>query len=59
MIPALAPQPTRASNSFTLGWGLLPIPLSVFTGTEETRVARKEFLDGDPEVPVGPCAHRA
>ena len=53
MIPALAASPSRASNSFTLAWGLVTIPLSVYTGTEETRVARKEFRDGDTNAPVG------
>ena len=52
MIPALAPA-HRASNTFTLAWGLVTIPLSVYTGTEETRVARKEFRNGDTNVPVG------
>jgi len=50
---ALAPAPTRASNSFTLAFGVLNIPLSVYTGTEQTRVSRKEFLDGDCDIPVG------
>jgi Ku protein len=50
---ALAPAPQRASNSFTLAFGVLNIPLSVFTGTEQTRVSRKEFLDGDCTIPVG------
>jgi DNA end-binding protein Ku len=52
MIPALAASPSRASNSFTIAWGLVTIPVSVFTGTEETRVKRSEFLDGT-EIPVG------
>jgi Ku protein len=50
---ALAPAPQRASNSFTLAFGVLNIPLSVYTGTEQTRVTRKEFLDGDATIPVG------
>jgi non-homologous end joining protein Ku len=50
---ALAPAPQRASNSFTLAFGVLNIPLSVYTGTEQTRVERKEFLDGDSGIPVG------
>ena len=32
---------------------MLNIPLSVYTGTEQTRVARSEFLDGDTSIPVG------
>lgn len=38
-----APAPTRSSNSFTIGFGLLNIPVSVYTGTEETQVKRSEF----------------
>lgn len=50
MYTNLAPCPERASTSFTLSWGLLNIPLSVYSGTEEVRVARKEFVasTGDP-----------
>jgi len=58
MTTALAPQPQRASNSFTLAFGVLNIPLSVYTGTEETRVTRKEFLVSDTSVPVGRSATR-
>lgn len=60
MPTALAKMPQRASNSFTLAFGVLNIPLSVYTGTEETRVARKEFfLTTEGEyVPVGRSAVR-
>jgi non-homologous end joining protein Ku len=37
----------------TLAWGLVTIPVSVFTGTEGTRVERKEFLDGNPNIAIG------
>lgn len=37
-------MPNRATTSFTLSWGLLNIPVSAYTGTEEVRVARKEFV---------------
>ena len=53
---ASAPAPTRAHTSFIIGWGLLSVPVSVFTGTEATRVARKEFTEvGSPAqwIPVG------
>ena len=50
---AQAKEPGRSSGSMTLSWGLLNIPLSVFTGTQETRVARKEFVDGDVDKPAG------
>jgi DNA end-binding protein Ku len=47
-------MPTRAHTSFTLAWGLLSVPVSVFTGTQTTRVPRKEFVqDGGEWFPVG------
>jgi DNA end-binding protein Ku len=49
-------MPTRAHTSFNIGWGLLSVPVSVYTGTETTRVTRKEFTEvGAPAqwVPVG------
>jgi Ku protein len=50
---ALAPAPQRASNSFTITFGVLNIPVSAYTGTEETRVSRREFLlDGDKPTDV-------
>lgn len=48
-----APAPTRATTSVTLSAGLITIPLSVFTSVESTSVIRKEYLDGDPSIPVG------
>jgi DNA end-binding protein Ku len=48
-----APEPTRASGSFTLSWGMLSVPLSVYTGTQGSAVTRKEFVDGDPKRPAG------
>lgn len=54
MTLALADQPQRATSSFTLSWGMVSIPVSLYTGTEETRVTRKEFIeDGDVLIPVG------
>ena len=50
---ALAPEPQRATSSFTLSWGLVTIPVQAFTGTQATRVARKEFLRDEDEVAVG------
>ncbi len=56
---ALAPAPQRSTTSFHIGWGLIDIAVSAYTGTEETRVARKEFLvEGDTLVPVGRAAIR-
>jgi len=49
-----APAPSRSSNSFTLSLGLLHLPLSVLTGTEETAVKRSEFRTIDGVLhPVG------
>ena len=54
----LAPAPGRSHNSFTLTWGLWNLNLSVLTGTEETRVVRKEFLQApDGLHEVGRCAY--
>lgn len=55
---ALAAAPNRATTSITLSFGLVNIPLSVYTGTEATRVARKEFFNGDPGIEVGRAAIR-
>lgn len=48
-----APAPTRATSSVVLTAGLINIPLGVYTATETTTVTRKEFLNGDPSIPVG------
>jgi len=52
---ATAPAPTRAHTSFNLAWGLMVLPVSVFTGTEATRIARKEFTQNTAGewIPVG------
>lgn len=39
----LAPAPARSYAGFTLGFGLIAIPLSVHGGQAETRVSRREF----------------
>ncbi len=48
-----APEPTRSMATITLSWGLLNIPLSLYTGAEDTNVGRKEFVDGDVNRPAG------
>ena len=53
MPTASANPPSRAHTSITLAWGLVSIPLSVYTGTEGTRVERKEFLNGNANIPIG------
>lgn len=50
---ALGRKPSRATTTITLSFGLVNLPLSVYTGTEETRVQRAEFYDGDSAIPVG------
>ena len=48
---ATAPAPTRAHTTITIGYGPSVFgPLSVYTGTEETRVSRKEFFNGDTTI---------
>jgi non-homologous end joining protein Ku len=57
MHTGLAPEPQRATSTITLSVGVLAIPLSVYSGVESTRVARKEFLEtptGDVEVGRSP-----
>ena len=53
---ALAPAPSRATTTITLSFGVMAIPLSVYTGVEETRVKRSEFLNADTNIPVGRAA---
>ena len=48
-----AEEPSRSSGKMTIGWGMVSIPVSLYTGTEETRGYRKEFVEGDPTRPVG------
>lgn len=52
-IQAQAGAPSRSTGTITLSWGLIAIPLSYYSGTEETKVARKEFVNGSPERPAG------
>lgn len=53
MTHRLADAPQRAHTSFTLSMGLVNLPLAVLSGTESTRVERKEFVEGDVNRPVG------
>ena len=54
MVTATAEMPNRVTTSFTLSWGLVSIPVGVYTGTEATRVTRKEFTTIDGQfVEVG------
>ncbi len=50
---ALANPPKNATNTITLSFGLLNIELAVHTGTETTRVSKKEFFNGDSTIPLG------
>lgn len=50
---AKANQPSRSSGTIMLSWGMMTIPLSVYSGSEEVRVSRKEFVEGDPSRSVG------
>lgn len=55
---AIASAPTRAHTTITLSAGMVSIPLSVYTSTESTRIARKEFFRGDVNIEVGRAAIR-
>ena len=55
---AQAKAPNRAHTSITLSALMVSIPLSVYTSTESTRVARKEFFQGNPNVEVGRASIR-
>ena len=48
-----AAAPQRSTTSVTLLAGMLAVPLAVYTGTETTSVVRREFLGGNPDIPVG------
>lgn len=43
MPKSAAPAPSRSTASVTLAWGLVNVPLSVYSATQEVRVARKEY----------------
>lgn len=47
-----AAAPSRSTNSLTLSWGLISIPLSVYTGSEKagSGVVRREFTADGHEV---------
>lgn len=48
-----AGQPTRSSGSMTVGWGIISLPLSLYSGTEEGGIRRQEFVavqEGDETV---------
>ena len=47
----MSKAPTRPSLSVTLAWGLVNIPVSLFSGTDKTGVTRKEFTGNG--APVG------
>lgn len=44
MTIAHANPPSRSSATAVLSWGLINIPISLYTATEETRVPRSEFI---------------
>jgi DNA end-binding protein Ku len=37
----------------TLSWGMMAVPVSLYTATEEIRVTRKEFFQGNADIPIG------
>lgn len=46
-----AEAPFRSNGTITLSWGTLAVSLSLYTGTEETTLGRKEFVtnESDPD----------
>ena len=49
-----APAPSTTVSKQTISWGLINIPVKLFSATEETRVARKQFTGDDNDLhPVG------
>lgn len=48
-----AEPPSRSTGTITLSWGLMNIPLSLYTSTEESNLGRKEFVEGDTDRPAG------
>lgn len=54
--PALAPPPVRATASFTLQWGLVPVKIRLFTAFEDTNPVKRSLYTktgnkvGQPKV---------
>lgn len=42
-----APAPKRASASMTLSWGMVAIPVQLFSGTEDSSFSRSEYVKND------------
>lgn len=47
---AIAPQPTRSTSTAVIAFGLITIPVSLYTATQPTGVTRKEFTAGTHAV---------
>lgn len=45
-----APAPTRASASVTLNWGMISVPLKIYSGTQDSSVSRSEYALVDDEI---------
>lgn len=50
-----APAPSRSSGSFSISFGLLNIPVSLYTGTEEVRVKRTQWTKDGEKVGNQTC----
>lgn len=50
---SLAGEPSRSSGTITVSWGLMSIPLAVYSGSESVNVARNEYVDGLADHPAG------
>lgn len=49
MTLALAPEPARATQSVTISFGLLSIPVSLYSAHQVTRTARHEYVKGSDD----------
>lgn len=58
MVTRTAGAPTRSTSSLTLTAGLMTIPVSVYTSVEPTKISRREFFRGDPNIAIGRVAIR-
>lgn len=49
-MPALAPAPSRSVGSFSISFGLLNVPVSLYSGTEEVKVKRSQYTRDGQKV---------
>lgn len=47
---AHASAPSRSSGSYTISWGMVSIPVSIYTATEESGVKRSEYTESGHKI---------